>query len=333
MANLKELSTNINGEAGRQALLSLLETSALLRMFESTGGWELDATDFQYWTIGGNANLRTLAEGGTYDTISTLAIDGKQNNSLKFYYDGFKVNQSRKFDAAKSLRDIDLWLQKKRKAIHRAFAKGVEKAIFVDDGTSNTMKGFAKNLDGTRLLGYESTDNFTDQEAKRVLDAAAFAKSSTAKKMDLTSDTDYDGFMELFYTAVSLMDNAKMMVIPDFAKPKITTIARKAGLLGTTKNYEKVLETIGDIPLITVPNNVITRLEADNTATPVNDTTSFYFLSPEEQRCSLVTNSGLWYNEYDHRENEQKDLEMFGINMQLKIEDNKSVLRVRNLKI
>ena len=85
--------------------------------------------------------------------------------------------------------------------------------------------------------------------------------------------------------------------------------------------------------MITVPNNVITRLEADNTATPVNDTTSFYLLSPEEQRCSLVTNSGLWYNEYDHRENEQKDLEMFGINMQLKIEDNKSVLRVRNLKI
>jgi hypothetical protein len=130
------------------------------------------------------------------------------------------------------------------------------------------------------------------------------------------------------------MDNLKGIVIPDALRPRMTTILRKTGLLTPNQNYEREIVNFDGTPIISVPNSVIPQNEPDDTATtPLTNTTSIYFLSPEEQRFSIVSNSGLWYNEYNHRENTYKDKEMYGINMQTKIEDNKAVLRVRNIKV
>lgn len=334
MASLKSLSKYINGQSGADLMRAIFDNSMFLTWLESVGGWELDATDFDWLNIGGTADLRNIAESGTWGEFTAIASTAKQTGSQAIYYDGFTVSSMRNIDQDRGLRQQDQWIYKTRLAKHRAFAKALEKAIFVDDGTSNKMKGITKRLNGTdRLEGYADTNLWTDAEAKRVFDASTKAKSATAKTMDLTDDTNFDGFVEMMYTAKAMMDNLKGIIIPDAARPRITTILRKTGLLTPNQNYEREILNFDGVPLISVPNTVIPQNEPDNTATPLTNTTSIYFLSPEEQRFSIVSNSGLWYNEYNHRENKYLDKEMYGINMQTKIEDNRAVLRVRNIKV
>lgn len=333
MASLKSLSKYINGQAGADLMRAIFNNSMFLTWLESVGGWELDATDFDWLNVGGTADLRNIAESGTWGEFSAINSTARKTGSQAIYYDGFTVSSMRNIDQDRGLRQQDNWIYKTRLAKHRAFARALEKAVFVDDGTSNKMVGITKRLDGTRLIGYEDTNLWTDDEAKRKFNAAKKAKSPTAKTMDLTDEANFDGFIELMYEAKAKMDNLKGIVIPDALRPRLTTILRKTGLLTPNQNYEREIVNFDGTPIISVPNSVIPQNEPDDTATPLTNTTSMYFLSPEEQRFSIVTNSGLWYNEYNHRENKYQDKEMYGINMQTKIEDNKAVLRVHNIKV
>ncbi len=46
-----------------------------------------------------------------------------------------------------------------------------------------------------------------------------------------------------------------------------------------------------------------------------------------------MTNSGLYYQEWDHLETKESSQEMFELRMAWKVEDPESVLRIRNIKL
>ena len=336
MATLKTLSTELYGEASAQAVQTLLEKSPVFRFFETVGGWELGGTDFDWRPAAAAATVAAVAEGGSFNTPTALSVDSKVTDAQSFYYAGFKISQSRILDAKKKLSEMDLWLNKKRQTFHRSFAAGMEKEIFLGAGTSNAMKGFKTILDGsTPLPGYTDTSIYTESmDRLRVLNAQGYAADATDPSLDLSSSTNHDGFIEMLYDAIALMDDPKGIVIPNYLRPRFTTILRKTNLLTTSQNYERVVDYFAGIPLVYVPDAVIAHTEPDDTAgTALTNTTSIYLLSPEEQRCSLVSNVGMWYYTYDHVENEYKDTERMGMNLRLKVEDNRSVLRVRNIKV
>jgi hypothetical protein len=87
------------------------------------------------------------------------------------------------------------------------------------------------------------------------------------------------------------------------------------------------------VEVISVSSNSITLTEPDDTATPLETTSSIYVLSPGENNFSLITNSGLQWHDYDSQENKESGREKWEIRANWRIENPKSVLRVRNIKV
>lgn len=335
MATLKQLSTELYGEASAQAMQTILDKSAFLRMLETTGGWELEASDFDWRPAVANVALSTIAESGSWASPTDLAIDSKQTGALKFYYSGFTLSASRILDAKKGLVDTDIWVDKKRAKVHRAFALNLEKEMFMGSGLSNAMSGFKTILDGsTALPGYTDTTLVPEAlDRLRVMDANDYSKVANSKSFDINNAANADALMALIREATYEVDDAKAIVMSKKLRPSFVSIAHAKNQYTVENAYEHPVEKFGGIPVIYVENAAIASNEPDNTSTiPSTNTTSIYVMSPEEQRLSVVSNSGLWYYTYDHEENAYKNTERLGVNMALKIEDNKSILRVRNIK-
>lgn len=340
MARLAGLSNDIYGEQGRNLIATMLGKSTFLAAIEASDAFQLEPTEFKFRTYMDSANLRTMAEGGAYDHNKTLdPTVTETNDKLAFYYDSFKVSTTRNIDAKKGLDNRDVWLSKTRTEIHNSFTKQITKAILTDDGTNNTMKGLFKRLDGTnRLKGFENTTKFPETDTwdyTRVVNAKEWAKNpTTATSLDVTiGGADYSGFFEMINNAIFLGDGLKYICVSEAFLPRFLTIARELKLTDYSYLFNQRVNTVAGLTVIPLRNDILTKTEPDDTkTTPKNETTSLYFLSPEENRLSLATNSGVFYYEFDHRENEQKDLEVMGINMNWKIEDPRSILRVRNIK-
>lgn len=332
---LNQVSKHINGQAGVKLIGNILTKSAFIRKWDECSAFESDGTDFNFETIRGTANLRQLNSDGTFPTMDVLKREVKVTASQTEYVDGFRVDRTRLYDAEKGFNTYDVWLEGMRKSKGLAVGENLENLIFNEDGTNGKMTGLKKRLDGTtRLPGYESTTLYKADEAIRVIDAQKYSKTTSATSLDFADPANADNIAEMFYTIYALVKDAKMLVVANSLFPKVTTLLRKLEMLDKGTTLQFPTDKFQNIDIVRVPDYIIGVEEPDNKATtPNTDTTSMYLLSPEEQRLSIVTNSGLWYDEFNPREKEPKQLEQWGINMQLKIQDNESVLRIRNIKI
>lgn len=327
MATLRTLS-NLNGSARGQAALGiLLDRALLLRFLEQQSGFELDATTFDSFPIDGSGTLQTRAIGGAFNATDK-APPARVGGQLAIYGDKINIDISHRADARQGLRDMDVWIEREASRRVRDLAAKLDAAVMNDPGTGTTMKGLSKILDGaTDIPGFAGK--------KGVIDARSFGGSGNS--FDLTAAAtaaQHDAFIEGLEKALIEVPDCKGIVVNRTLAARITTVARRAHMLGESRDlFGRPVPSFNGVPIYSVSDTAIPVNEPSNGGTPTTDTTSLYLLNPGEGRLSVVTNEGLYYQEWDHLEAKESSQEMFELRMAWKVEDPDAVRRVRNIKV
>lgn len=326
MATLASLST-LNGSARGQAALGiLLERALMLRFMEQNSAFELDGTNFDSYPVTGVGSLQTRPIGGAF--TPTLKLPGERlPGQLAIYGDKIQIDITHRADAARGLRDLDVWLEREASARVRDIAAKLDKAILDDPGTGTTMKGLGRILDGTALPGFGGPTG--------VKDARDFGGSGDSFDLTAAAATgQHDAFIEGLQQALFMVPDVKGIVVNRRMGARISTLARRAHMNGEARDlFGRPITTFNGVPIYTVSDTSVTATEPSNGGTPALNTTSVYLMSPGERKLSLVTNSGLYYQEWDHLETKESSQEMFELRMAWKVEDPESVLRIRNIKL
>lgn len=326
MATLRDLSTiNSPSGRGRDGLGVVLQSSPFLAFMETTSGWEEDATVFDWLPVAtALATIDARGIGGSY-TAMNAAPGTRLTGQLAMHGGSVDIDISHLADARRGLRDVDAWFAKELQVRLKAFAVGYEKLLFEGTGESNQIKGLRNIINGSDLPGFTDTTRLADAQE---------AVGGSAKSCDLTNTNNYGKFIEYLYAQIVKVDNPAGLVMNTSLYARMWTIARKEQILGETRDLFGVpVATFNGIPMIRVLDGTITNSEPDNDTTPKNETTSLYIMSPGERRVSLVTNSGLYWIDYDHVDNKESGREKWEIRAAWKVEDPMSVLRVRNIKV
>lgn len=333
MANFKSVSRTNGSQRGADAVGILLTNSPLLNFLDAYSGFELDATDFDWRPVIESASLASRAVGGAWSATDVTPAS-KQTASLKIQGSRVDVDVSHLADAAIGTRDIPVWFDKMLKKELINFAKSYEIQLMLGTGISTAFKGLATILDGsTALPGYTGV--------YRVTNAANYSVDTTPKSLDISlGATNYakniKGLLECLYQSFADMDQGPGMGILLNAAmyARMQTIARNEHILGEDRTLFGVpVSTFNGIPMIPLTAGAILSTEEDDTATPLEVTTSIYIMSPGEMRSSLVTNSGLEYWEYPFMQAKESGSEKWEVRAAWKIEEPKSVLRIRNIKL
>lgn len=314
------------------AIASLLTISPLLNMLEGYSAFELDATDFDWLPVTATSSAAPRGVGGSW-SAADIVPGAKQTGTLKFHGDRIDIDITHLADADLGLRDIPIWFQKVLKQRLIAFARAYEGKLMNGTGLDNNITGLSVIMNGD--------DNLPGHSVTRVSNAALYSVDSTPKSLDLSlGATNYakniKRFMELLDMSIADMDHGSgiCMLMNSAMYARMSTIAADQHIKSADRDTFGVpITTFNDIPMFPLIDGVITNTEEDDTDTPVSETTSLYLLSPGEMRTSLVTNSGLAYWEYPFTQAKESGQEKWEIRAAWKIEEPKSVLRLRNIKL
>jgi hypothetical protein len=327
MAQLSGLS-KINSPSGRGnlALGYLLQESPFLAYLESQSAFEEGSTSFRYNVLADIAAAAAArAIGGSW-TTSDKTPPSDQTGSLRIHGGSIDIDRSHMADAENGVLNIDKWLEKLGVKQMRSFAQGYEGKLFNSDGSSNSIYGLTTILDGTTDI-----PGFTG--VKGVANAAEYT-AATDDSMDLTNSTAQGEFIEMMELLLAQVSNPTAIVVNPSLAARISTIARVKHIIGESRDlFGRPISTYAGIPIVKVLATSILNTEEDDNATPLTNTTSLYIMSPGEMRTSLVTNSGLEWNDYGTLEGKESYREKWEIRASWKIEESNSILRVRNLKV
>lgn len=325
MAQLTPISNLRGSSRGAVALGKLLMVSPFLRFLDSASGWEEDATNYQYKVKEGTLTVQARDLGGSY-TSATLTPVGNQTGVL--YMHGFQIDidQSHIADDARGLRDLGGWIDSEFPEEVDSFARLYEALLFNGSGagTPSQIKGLKTILDGvTNVPGFGITMVINAKDA-----------ATSGDSLDLTDSANYDAFEEYLSKWVVQVENVTGLVMNPTLRAKMTTIAKRRGNYGTTLDqFGKSVPTFDEIPMYTVLDTSILNTEPNDNVVPVNDTTSLYIMSPGEKNFSIVTNSGLDFEDYEILPDKQSGRLKGEIRASIKIQKRNKVRRVRNIKV
>lgn len=325
MATLVSTST-INSPSGRgaDALGIVLQNSAFLRALEKYSGWELDATSYLYAPTEATSTAPARALGSAFSD-GTRTFPANQSGTLAVHGDSVTTDISYLQDAARGLRDKDTQLVKDIQRRLIAFAKAYEALLFTGSGSSNNIKGLKTILDGTTTIpGFTSTYRY-----KSATDVAGSADS-----LDLSTTANQKKFLELLKTQKNDVENPTMIAMNSSLWARLETAAFELRMAReTTDQFGQDIIKFANMELVVVGDTAITLTEDDTAGTPVAETTSCYIMAPGEMNLSLVTNSGLYWMDWDHQDNTQKGRETWEIRSQWKIENAKAIKRIAHIKV
>lgn len=332
MAQLKTLSEFNGAPKGPVMLAYMLEASPLLRSLDSLSAWEESSLEGR-WRPAVDASTVGYRALDTADapTYTNEALESEQTFSLKVLYDGIERDNLRVLDEMRGHGTAEVDWEKKLKLRAKNYGKGIEKEFFRGTGLTTNMKGLSTILNGTTDL-----PGFTG--VKGVLNAATYGYGTDQKSFDWSVDANFAyrnaKFIEMMDEALAMVDNPNVIYANSKLYSRIMTAAREKLMVGTVVDYfGKTLSTYNDIPIVKVLDTTILNTEEDDTTTPLTNTTSLYIGSLGELKTSIVTNSGLWYMNWDNANNTFKGREYWQMSAGWKVEEPKSILRVRNIKL
>lgn len=318
--NLASLSQVGDSQNGRAALAELLE-DPLVKLFDQHSAFEEDATEFDHRPVVGSEAVQTRVEGGSY-TKTAKEPEDKVTDALRFHGGGVSFDLTRKADAERGLRDSKTWHEKKVRREFLAWLKAMHPLFFNGDGTGE-LKGFANILDGVADI-----PGFTGK--KGTIDAAAWNGSTDA--FDLTVEANWPTFMKMFELATAEVPNLKAIVTSPRTAAQISVIAQRFHVIGESRDQFGVpVRTINSVPIVPMRPEAIlhNELEKDGVG---NTCTSIYLMRPAEFDLSIVTNSGLYWKDWDHLESKESDGTMWEIRAAIKIENEDAIRRIMFLK-
>jgi len=330
MATLASLS-KIQSPSGRgMDALAVMLSDPMFAFFEQNGGiWQQGATTNRWTPYTDAITLGARALNGAI-TADTYSPGTEQSDTLAIHTGGHAADISYIRDSEKGIATFDFARDEKMK--FKKWVAEYKAKLFDSDGSSNTIKGLKKILDGTgNIPGYSTKRLMNAVNPTSVENATA-----TAKSLDIITDATKDeALYEVMLQAGTYVENATVQVMNQTLWAKVSVILYRKGIQinSFVNDFGVRYEQFNGLTVMVVPDTVITCTEPDDTSTPVNKTTSIYILSPGEDRLSLITNSGLEWIDFDHQENTEKNLEKWEIRANWRIADPKSILRVRNIKV
>lgn len=325
MARLAELS-NAPSERGRALLSLLLSQDNFMAFLDQHSGFEEDSTDFDYRPTNPTQALQTRAEGGEYTPVD-VTPPSKQADSLSFHGFGFDIDDTRIADARRNLRDFDAWLRKEVYRRFRAFARLYANQVFIGPGTTTTLKGLSVILDGTTdIPGYTGVTG--------VIDTADWLSGSPVS-FDLSNEDNWGTFIEKLIRYRNEVPDARGMPMGPELYARMHSIAHKKHILGESRDlFGDPVKTFAGIPMIEVREGSILTNEPDNTGgTPLENTTSLYIMRPGEGELSMVTNSGLEFDDDIQLEKKESQRVKGELRTKWKIEEQDAIRRFRNIKL
>jgi hypothetical protein len=324
MARIGQLSNLRGSQRGAAALAKMLLVSPVLRYLDQSSGWEEDATNFLYKVKEGSLTVQARAIGGAF-TSSTLTPVNNQTGSLFMHGLQIDIDQSHLADDARGLNNLAGWIDNELPEEVDSFTRLYEALLFNGSGSGSPaqIKGLKTILDGTtNMTGFSITGVINGKDA-----------AASGDSIDLTDAANYDRFVEKLVLWISDVENPTGLLMSPRMRAKMTTIAKKQGILGQSiDQFGKPVATFNDVPMIATLATTILHTEPDDNATPVANTTSLYIMAPAEKNISLVTNSGLDFEDYEKLEAKQSGRVKGEIRAAWKIQKRNAVRRVRNIK-
>ncbi len=325
MARLAQLST-LEGPRGSAALAALLNSSEFLRFMEQHSGFELQGTDFDYFIINGTTTLQRRALAGQY-TPEDKVPPTKTSGSLAFFGDSVDVDRSHRADEALGKLNIDDWLNRELAAKLEKWGELVEQDFFngTGGGSPRQPNGLINLLDGTTdVPGF-------DAGTTMVIDAV---DAGSGDSFDLGPEANWNAFLEAWEEWVHQVKNPLGVCCNLKAAARLSTIARVKHIIGESRDlFGRPQQTIGGVPIIRVPNDVIKNDEPDNNGTPLLNTTSFYIMEPGDGKYSIVTNSGLQFDDLHQLEQKESERAKFEMRADNAIQRKRVIRRIRNVKL
>lgn len=322
MAKLGQLSNLRGSQRGAAALGQILISSPFLAWLDQQSGWEEDATSYLYDPIEGTMSVQARALGGSF-AASDMTPATRQSGALRFHGFQLDIDQSHIADDLRGLQNLSGWIDKNLKKKVESWAKSYEGLLFNSDGTSNTIKGLKAIFDGlANIPGFSITGVINAKDAV-----------GSGNSLDLTTQTNYDAFTEYLLLWMSQVEDVRGMVMSPRMFARMYTIAKKTHQLGQSiDEFGRPVDTFNNVPMVKTLDTTILHTEPDDAGTPATNTTSIWLMSPGEQRQSLVTNSGLDFEDYDKLESKQSGRVKGEVRASWKVEEKNAVRRIRNIK-
>lgn len=323
MANLTSLSQLNDSERGRAALGILLSEAPMVQYVDRVSAFEEDATDFDYRPVDGDETVQVRALGAGYTPTATTP-ESKITGTLANHGSALTIDISHLSDAQRNLRDINAWLDKKLPREVKSWAKGYNNLLFNGLGTGGNIKGLAKIFDGTTDL-----PGFTGH--KGTIDATDFAGS--ADSLDLTDSANWPGFIRLMHAAFAQVDDPTGIHMNREMYGIMQNIATEYHIKGESRDqFGKPVDTFNGIPMIRQLDGAIPNDEPDNAGTPATECTSLYITGLAELKGAIVTNSGLYWKDFDVLEAINSGEFLWEIRSKWKFEEKNALIRVMKLK-
>jgi hypothetical protein len=322
MASLLEITSQIKAPETDRARKFINDILMEYPLLQDMRNLVLDAFTTHYRASAGGQTLQSRAVAADF-TKENLSQATLQSLSQKIV--GFKLMYDRRLRADHDNGvgvDVDTWLDKELEQRAYDIADEIINTLFAADGTGSNFNGIVNILDGsTDIPGLGITG---------VIDASDGGSTS----LDLSSDANYDLFLERLDKWKKEVRNGAIIVCNESLHPRITTIARHKHAYSWDKNEFGVpIERVNLMPIYSIPDSAIPNNEDDNAGTPNTDTTSLYILANTPGHDNVFTNSGLstWdLPELDDTADEKFEFEFSGA---WGFRTKKSVRRVRNIKI
>lgn len=328
--------SNLNGSArGAACVASLLANSKWLNWLNTMNAFEKSTTNYVWQPINSQLDeVQVRSLGGSYVPIDASTED-QVTGQLYFHGVDIDIDKSIIADSIASGNPLTNWLDGKLLKEWRQFAKLYSALLFNGTGTVPSGKSGKQILGLGKILNKTTTTLPGFPAATRVWDAADFISGSEVS-LDLTtsgiSSETIGAFNEAMAELTGKVENINTIVMHQTLLSRLTNfMSSQANYAQDSTTWGKPIMTYNGIPIIGLTNEIATN-EPDNTATPLTDTSSVWFMNLSEYNTSLVTNSGVDYTEYTGLENKESGKEKFEIRAGWKIENELSLAKLRNVK-
>lgn len=285
--------SELNGhERGRIAVAKMLEKSPLIRFLDEKSAFQEAATSDTWRPV--NASSTHLINRDIDDgyTKKALAIESLQTTTHKIAGNAIKIDKSYLADAERNLLDIKRYLDERFDEEIYAWIIALETQLFQGTGVGDPsqFKGLQAILDGdTDLPGFPGETGVLN-----AVDALG-----TGDSCELSS-TNYDKFVEFLRKSVDEVPGANGILMAPAFHARFCSIAdERHQTAHRIDDFGYQVRQFDGIDLVKMLTGSISLTEPDDATTPVNETTSLWVVRAAENQVSLLTNSGLYYNEAD----------------------------------
>jgi hypothetical protein len=199
----------------------------------------------------------------------------------------------------------------------------VENDLIQGTGLNNQMLGLFNFVKDAAAGGQTAALGFTGAEQ---------AAMNYELGLKLDNIDDQDAFVELIMRKLVEVPGANAILVNSFLGARMTMIAKRKGMLGTTDtNFNVPIDTWAGRPLVILPGNAITQTETDGLN---NDCTSLAIVRfSEALGVCYGTNSGFLFTDFPETDVQPNQIARLQLFTNLVVEKSNAFRRISRIRL